>query len=317
MSIGYKTAGGLQVASIVTWLAAPQLLWRETPTQQASPTCRVSQRHRHRHEMEGKPQEPIDDCAGQRRISMHPAPGRINVHLPIVLPRFKMLRWHAPASPIPTITPSQLLIGKANVQHWEFGRRQIGTGPLTALGLNFALAPHRSSKRQSQLEITTVFRPIPFPMGCFASKPNPERADVKLARDHEVKKEWAQAEAIYRQILDKRIVRMHNFHPDYLVIMQRLQYVLLAQDPKSKEAKEIGKKVMSRVALSIPLPRDRHGNGENTETKFRGYLRQVHPWRKQFAKANEDAGETRRHYAALLGSGWQLRKVLGWRSDGP
>lgn len=42
-----------------TWFA-PQLLWRQTPTHQASPTCRVSQRHRHRHEMEGKPQEPID-----------------------------------------------------------------------------------------------------------------------------------------------------------------------------------------------------------------------------------------------------------------
>lgn len=73
-------------------------------------------------------------------------------------------------------------------------------------------------------------------MGCFASKPNPERADEKLSRDHKAKKEWAQAEAIYRQILEKRIIRMHNFHPDDLEIIQRLRNVLLAQDPKSKEA---------------------------------------------------------------------------------
>lgn len=301
-----------------TWVA-PQLLWRQTPTHQASPTCRVSQRHRHRHEMEGKPQEPID---GRCRATQNQHVSRAwpyqctSADCPAALQDAVLARTGLSDTHHHTITNCTLEQPMCSIGNLGVDKYQVpAPSQLSVSTLHLHhIAP---SNDNYQLGITAVFPPIPFPMGCFASKPNPEHADEKLARDHEAKKEWAQAEAIYRQILDKRIARMPNFHPDYVVIMQRLQNVLLAQDPKSKEAEEIEKKVSSRIGLSIPLPRRRRGNGENTETKFRGYLRQVHPWRKHFAKANEDAGKTRRHYAALLGRGWQLREVLGWRSDEP
>lgn len=74
------------------------------------------------------------DGAGQRRISMYPAPGRINVHLPIVLPPYKMLCWHAPASPTPTITPSQ-------TAHWNSQCAALGIWASTNTGYR---PPHSS-----------------------------------------------------------------------------------------------------------------------------------------------------------------------------
>lgn len=89
-------------------------------------------------------------------------------------------------------------------------------------------------------------------MGCFASKPNPEGADEKLARHHEVKKEWAQAEAVYRQILDKRRSRgVDFFHIDYVKIELKLRDTLMAQDPNSTEAEDIRRRF--RRTMLIPV----------------------------------------------------------------
>lgn len=76
---------------------------------------------------------------------------------------------------------------------------------------------------------------------------NPELAEETLARSHEAKGEWAQAEAMYRQILDKRRQRMATCDPDFLETMQSLRRVLLMQNELSVEAATIRDKLVQRL----------------------------------------------------------------------
>lgn len=73
---------------------------------------------------------------------------------------------------------------------------------------------------------------------------NSELAEETLARSHEAKGEWAQAEAMYRQILNKRRQRMATCDPDFLETMQSLRRVLLMQNELSVEAATIRDKLV-------------------------------------------------------------------------
>jgi hypothetical protein len=98
-------------------------------------------------------------------------------------------------------------------------------------------------------------------MGCGASKQGGkgELAEESLAKGHITRKQWAQAETIYRDILVKRRKRLPLDHADVLDTMSSLATVL-EQQRKTKEAAEIRAAVKDRLLRQIPSPSKRPTN---------------------------------------------------------
>ncbi|KAK3343370.1 hypothetical protein B0T25DRAFT_614349 [Lasiosphaeria hispida] len=98
-------------------------------------------------------------------------------------------------------------------------------------------------------------------MGCGPSKQNGkgESTEESLAKGHVAKKQWAQAETIYRDILAKRRKRLPLDHADVLDTMSSLATVLEQQN-KTNEAAEIRAALKDRVLRQIPPPSKRPTN---------------------------------------------------------
>jgi len=100
-------------------------------------------------------------------------------------------------------------------------------------------------------------------MGCGGSKQaaKGELAEEAQAKSHVAKKQWPQAETVYRDILAKRKKRLPLEHPDVLDTMSSLATVLEQQN-KTKEAAEIRATLKDRVLRQIPPPTKRPTNAK-------------------------------------------------------
>lgn len=91
-------------------------------------------------------------------------------------------------------------------------------------------------------------------MGCFSSKPKdefePQRAQ---ARGLAAKKNYAQAEKVYREILmhQQKRQKLTLAHPDVLETMSSLADVLEQQN-KMKEATDIRNTIRDRLVRQLP-----------------------------------------------------------------